>query len=266
MFGAGSETGTERLWDRYKKHRDAGAREVLIMRHVHLVKYAAGRLAVNLPSHVDFDDLVGWGALGLIDAVEKFDPSRGVKFETYALSRIKGAMVDGLRALDWVPHSVRRKARQIEQVCAELEGKLGRAATDEELAEALGIEPEKLPKLLGEVSCAALLSLEEAQSTSANDEAGLPLHELVGDPDEGGDPVLTAELEEAKRILADAVDRLPEKERTVVALYYYEGLTAKEIAVVLGLSESRISQLHTKAILRLRGRLSRAKKALVGPT
>jgi RNA polymerase sigma factor for flagellar operon FliA len=250
------------LWKNYKKTGNPEIRDELIVRYAPLVKYIAGRVAVNLPPTVDFDDLVSYGILGLIDAIEKFDIKQGSKFKTYASSRIKGAIFDELRLLDWVPRSIRQKGRELEEVYSRLEHKYGRPATDEEVANALGITVQELEKMILKVSGAALTSLDEMWSVGEDDD-----EVAVGDTIEGSyakSPDLAIEKEEVKRILVDAINRLPQREKEVVALYYYEELTLKEIGEVLGVTESRVSQLHTKAILRLRGSLSRIKNLLKG--
>lgn len=249
------------LWAAYKEQGDRYAREQLIVKYIHLVKYVAGRVALGLPAHVDSDDLYGHGIFGLINAVERFDHHRGIKFETYAITRIKGAIMDGLRAMDWVPSSLRQRAKELEEVYWRLESRLGRPATDEEVATEMSLPIEGFQRLIAGLSRSQILSLDELWSAEG-DEGEFTLRDLIGD-ENAEDPFSTAALTEVKRILADAITHLPDKEQLVVSLYYYDGLTAKEISEVMGLSISRISQLHSKAILRLRGRLSRAKKALM---
>jgi len=252
----------ERLWSLYKRNRDPKAREELILQYASLVKYIAGRLAMGMPPNVELDDLISYGIFGLIDAIEKFDHERGVKFETYAIARIKGAILDGLRAFDWAPHSLRQKVRDLERAYGDLEARLGRSVSDEEVAEHLGISLGQLQDRLAEVAGLALVSLDDLwPSEGGGDGLVRPLDTIIDE--NSPDPVAYAIFEERKALLAEAIDKLPEKERLVVALYYYEGLTAKEISQVMGLSQSRISQLHSKAILRLRGRLSRLKDRLV---
>ena len=249
----------EDLWRQYKTTGDPKMRDNLILKYASFVKYVAGRIAVNLPSNVDFEDLVGYGIFGLIDAIEKYDPSRNVKFKTYAQTRIRGAIFDELRLLDWTPRSVRQKARQLERIYNELENKLGRAASDDEIAAAMGIEMGELHKLYNETRGALLLSLDEVCYESENATSRMDFIENT----EVENPEIKVEEEEVKQILAQAIDRLSEREKLVITLYYYEELTLKEIGKVLGVSDSRVSQLHTKAVLRLRGRLSRMKRVLV---
>jgi len=259
---SGRKAEVEEAWEEYKSTGSLEAREKLILFYVPLVKYVAGRVSVGLPSNVDFDDLVSYGIFGLVDAVEKFDRSRGVKFETYAVARIRGAVIDGLRSVDWVPRSVRQKARELEQTVAELEATLGRPATDAEVSEALSISVEAYYELLAEVKGISLASLDEVWVGDPDEESKLRYGQMIEDP-VSEDPTLRVEDVEVKRVLTEAIDQLPERERLVVALYYYEGLTLKEIGEVLGVSESRVSQIHTKAIVRLRGRLGRYRQSLV---
>ncbi|MGE5599483.1 MAG: RNA polymerase sigma factor WhiG [Bacteroidota bacterium] len=253
----------QELWQEYLTTRSKAAREALIVKFAPLVKYVAGRVAIGLPPNVDFDDLVGFGVFGLMDALDKFDPTRGIKFETYAIARIRGAILDGLRTNDWVPRSVRQKARELERICAELENKLGRSATDMEISQAMNLTLEQFHSLLNEVSCTTLTSLDEIWMIHSDEEESVRVMDLVRDAD-SYDPIRLVEVEEVKRQLAEAIAKLPERERLVVALYYYEGLTLKEIGEILDISESRVSQIHTKAVFRLRGRLSRWKRSLVG--
>jgi len=197
-----------------------------------------------------------------MEAIDRFSPERGVKFETYALSRIKGAMLDGLRAYDWVPVSARQRAKELEGAFARVEARLGRSATDQEVAEELGLTPSQMGERLKEVAATAVISLEDLLG-SAGEGSALKHRFLAASDGAGADPVAQAEYQELKRILAQAVAGLPYKERLVVSLYYHEGLTAKEIARVMGLSQSRISQLHSKAILRLRGKLAKSRGELM---
>lgn len=254
--GTSRANRVEQAWKAYKRTGDRAARETLILHYASLVKYVAGRLAVGLPPTVEFDDLVSYGCFGLIDAVEKFEPARGVKFETYALARIRGAMLDGLRLADWVPRSLRQKARRFETVVQRLENDLGRTASDAELAQALGLSDGEYQDLVSELAATTLTSLDEVWR--GDDEGNQGARLIDGLADEAApDPSADVELAELKEALAKAVDGLPERERLVVALYYREGLTLKEIGRVLEVTEARISQIHTKAILRLRGKLAR---------
>ena len=225
-----------------------------------LVKRIAGRLAISLPPHVDEDDIIGYGVFGLLDALQRFEPARGWKFETYATIRIRGAMIDGLRTMDWVPHSARQKVKRVQDGFTELESRLGRAVTSEEVADLLQVEVKEIEKGLAQAQMLSLTSFDETSVNNEGDNSSNPLSLLV-DPD-AEEAYQGVEKDEQKQILAVAVEKLPDKEKLVVALYYQEELTLKEIAAVMKLSESRISQLHSQAILRLRGRLSRQKKNL----
>jgi RNA polymerase sigma factor for flagellar operon FliA len=245
------------VWARFKETRDATDREQLILNYSPLVKYVAGRLSANLPQTVDSADLISYGIFGLIDAIEKFDLERGIKFETYAIARIKGAIIDELRAMDWVPRSVRARARDIERAIISLEGALKRTPTDAEVAAELGITLRELHDTFTKLSYTSVVSFEEMWAPGGEKDEKTTLMSMVED-DNADDPVQLFESEEIKDILAGAIERLPERERTVVVLYYYEGLTLKEIGQVLGVTESRVSQLHTKAVLRLRARLHSA--------
>lgn len=246
----------QKVWQAYKLTRDPRARDRLITKYAPLVKYVAGRLAMGLPPQIDVDDLVSYGVFGLMDAINKYDPSRQVKFETYAIARIRGAMLDSLRAYDWIPYSVRQKAKDLERAYAKVEARLGRSASDTEVAEEMGISIAQLDKMLCDVRGMAVVSLDEVWTTE--DESGNGLRPIEVIVDAGADdPLMHVEFEDRKRILAEAIAKLPEKERTVVTLYYYEGLTSKEISQILGVSQSRISQLHSKAVMRLKGRLQR---------
>lgn len=262
MIPSSAKADLHNLWVRYKNLKDVQAREDLIVEYASLVKYVAGRLAISLPSNVQQDDLISYGIFGLIDAIEKFDLSRNIKFETYAISRIKGAIWDGLRSMDWIPYSIRQKAKELESTYARLEHDLGRAATDEEVCAAMGISKEHFSHLLAETSFTSVLSLEDLWKLDKDGANSVRVIDTIQDTNVP-DPISMVMLEEQKRILTEAINKLPEREKLVIALYYYEGLTLKEIGKVLGVSESRISQMHTKAILRLRGRLSRIKKKVI---
>ena len=242
------------LWIEYRRTGDKQLRDRLILTYAPLVKYVAGRLGSGLPAHVDDDDLVSYGLLGLIGAIERFDPTREIKFETYALGRIKGAIIDELRSLDWVPRSVRARAREIERSIAELEAKLGRAPTDEEIADKLGTSVEDLDEDLLQISRTSIAALDELWTVSAGGDQ-VALIDTIEDP-AGPSPTTALDETELREAMADAIARLPEREKLVVTLYYYEELTLREIGEVLGVTESRVSQLHTKAILRLKARLS----------
>lgn len=256
------KTDINEIWIQYKEKKYIEARDRLILHYVHLVKYVANRLAINLSSVVEIDELISYGIEGLIDAIEKFDYKRNVKFETYAITRIRGAMIDGLRSMDWVPVSLRQKSKELEKIYAKLEAKLGRAADDKEVAQELGISVEELSVLLKEIAATTIISLDDFLPGENGDDKKKRIIDMLEDCNTI-DALEFMELAEVKGLLAKAISRLPEKEKTVIYLYYYEGLTLKEIGAVLNLSESRISQLHTKSILRLRGSLSRKKSLVV---
>jgi len=247
------------LWARYKQDDDSSARDALILNYSPLVKYVAGRLASGLPQSVDTADLISYGIFGLIDAIKKFDPSRAIKFETYAIARIKGAIIDELRALDWVPRSVRSRAREIEASYLALENQFKRVPSDQEVADHMGVTLKEFQAILTKLSYTSVVSFEELWVGGDKDEGQSALGSIKDDSAE--DPVAIFESVEIKDILAGAIERLPDREKTVIALYYYEGLTLKEIGQVLGVTESRVSQLHTKAVLRLRARLHAAQAA-----
>jgi RNA polymerase sigma factor for flagellar operon FliA len=246
------------LWRRYKGDGDEKARERLVVAYSPLVKFIAGRMASGLPAHVDEADLISYGLLGLIGAIERFDLEREIKFETFAVARIKGAIIDELRSLDWVPRSVRARARDVERAHALLEGQLGRTPTEEEMATKLEMSVEEFQDALLEIANSSVLALDDLW-TFADPEGGggqISVLDTIQDPN-AIDPQIEAHTSEVKDRLADAIESLPERERLVIALYYYENLTLREIGEVLGVTESRVSQLHTKAVLALRSRFPR---------
>ena len=242
------------LWRRYKEEGDETARERLVLAYSPLVKYVAGRMSSGLPTHVEEADLISYGLLGLISAVERFDPAREIKFETFAITRIKGSIIDELRSLDWVPRSVRARAREIEKANAQLEHKLQRAPTDVEMAEALHTTVEEFQASLTRISNSSVIALDELWTLSDASGDQVSLLDTIQDPD-AIDPASAMDATETKDRLADAIARLPEREKLVIALYYYENLTLREIGEVLGVTESRVSQLQTKAVLRLKSAL-----------
>ncbi len=249
-------TDTQALWQDYRKSQDQALRDRLILTYAPLVKFVAGRVGASLPSHVDEQDLVSYGLLGLIGAIERFDPDREIKFETFAMARIRGAIIDELRSLDWVPRSVRTRARQIERAIAVLERELMRAPTDEEIAAKLGITGDELEDNLHEISRSSVAALDELWSPSSSGDQ-IALIDTIKDETEP-DPEMSLEQSEVREALAESISSLPEREKLVVTLYYYEELTLREIGEVLGVTESRVSQLHTKAILRLKAHLAGA--------
>ena len=243
------------LWRDYKATAQEKLRERLILHYSPLVKYVAGRVGVGLPPNIEQADLVSYGIFGLIDAIEKFDIERAIKFETYAISRIKGAIIDELRSIDWIPRSVRYKAREVEKAYASLEAKLHRSPSEAEVAEELGIKLEDLHTIFSQVSFVNVVALDELLTAGGEKGDKLSLVDTLEDT-KAEDPVAAFETEETKYLLAKAINTLPEREKIVVTLYYYEGLTLAEIGQVLGVTESRICQMHTKAVLQLRGKLA----------
>jgi RNA polymerase sigma factor FliA len=252
----GAADPIQTLWQEYRDSKDQELRDRLILTYAPLVKFVAGRVGASLPAHVDEQDLVSYGLLGLIGAIERFDPSREIKFETFAMARIRGAIIDELRSLDWVPRSVRTRARQIERAIAALEKELMRAPTDEEIAKKLGVSEGELDDSLLEISRSSVAALDELWSPSAGGDS-IALIDTIED-EAGPDPEFSLEQTEVKEALAEAISDLPEREKLVVTLYYYEELTLREIGEVLGVTESRVSQLHTKAILRMKAHLAGA--------
>ncbi len=248
---AGDEEIQE-LWAKFKATEDAGAREGLILHYSPLVKFVAGRVGVGLPRNVEHGDLVQYGMFGLIDAIDKFDPERGFKFETYAVNRIKGSILDELRALDWVPRSVRARAREIQRSMGELEHALMRTPTEQELADHMGVSLGELQDALAEISNLGMVALDELLNPAERDSSAV--RDMMADP-RSIDPSGSFEKQETRHFLADSIQRLPDRERLVVTLYYYEGLTLAEIGEVLSVTESRICQIHTKAVMSLRNRM-----------
>lgn len=239
-----------RLWEEFKRTASAQARERLILHYAPLVKYVASRVATGLPASVEQADLVSYGMFGLIDALEKFEPARGNKFETYAIPRIKGAIIDELRAMDWVPRSVRFKAREIDKAHADLESMLKRAPTEQEVAGRLGISVSELHEIINQVSFVSVLQLDEMLSVGNDRGEQVSLLDTLAD--KHTDPTTGLEGQETRGLLAAAINSLSEREKIVVTLYYFEGLTLAEIGEILGVTESRICQIHTKAVHQLR--------------
>ncbi len=242
-----------KLWDDFKATGSMDDRNKLVVHYSPLVKYVAGRLSAGLPNSIEQADLVSYGMFGLIDAINKFEPARGFKFETYAMSRIRGSIIDELRSIDWVPRSLRAKARAVEKVYTKLEHELLRTPTDAEVADELGTTEEELQNVFTQISFFGLVALEETVSVGADRSESVTLGDTI--PDAGLGPVGAFEVEETKQILAQALNRLPEREKIVLTLYYYEGLTLGEIGGVLGITESRVCQIHTKAVIQLRSKL-----------
>lgn len=247
------------LWDDYTKDPSSDARDRLILHYSPLVKFVAGRVASGLPQNIDQSDLMSYGIFGLIDAIEKFQPERGFKFETYAISRIKGAIIDELRSIDWVPRSLRAKARNVERAYSTLENKLKRTPEDAEVAKELDVSIDELNNMMAQISFVGLVALDEVID-SGSDKSNVTTVKDTLTADATHDPVVNFEVDEMKQMLADSINRMPDRERLVLTLYYYEGLTLAEIGDVLGVTESRVCQIHTKAIFQLRGRLQEPPK------
>lgn len=247
----------DELWRRFKEEDDQGARERLILNYAPLVKFVAGRVGSGLPASVDAGDLISYGIFGLMDALGKFDRERGIKFETYAIPRIRGAIVDELRALDWVPRSVRSKARLVERAIAELESRLRRGPTEEEIAVEMEIGIEDLRSILQRVNLSSVVALDEMVGRGDDDDGGASLGDTIRD-DAAPDPVAIFDNVETKQILAGVVRDLPDRDQLVITMYYFEGLTLKEIGKALGVTESRVCQIHTKAMIDLRRRMRAA--------
>lgn len=243
-----------KLWEDFKKTKSKDSKDKLILNYSPLVKYVASRIYVGLPSNVDQADLVSYGIFGLIDAIEKFDLDRNVKFETYAISRIRGAIIDELRALDWMPRSLRTKSKEFEKVYMRLEQEFGREPTDAEIAKELGISVKELNGILAKLSYGSVIALDEMRSMSQEKSFDINLGEMLEDKD-SSDPTVIAETDEIKEILSSAINNLSYKEKVIITLYYYEGLTLREIGKVLGITESRASQLHTKSLIILKTKL-----------
>ncbi len=242
-----------KMWKKYKRTKSQPLHDEIVKKYLYLVKYVAGRVAIGLPPNVEFNDLVSYGILGLFDAIQKYDVSQGNKFETYAVSRIRGSIMDELRKLDWAPRLLRKRAREIEKKCKEIEEKNGRMATDDELARSLKISTDELNSIYSDLNSTTFLSLDEVWQ---NDDGNKPISRLQTIEDS----LVTNQFNyvhqnEVKDFLASAINELPEKEKLVVVLYYYENLTLREIGEILDVSESRVCQIHTKVITRLRSHL-----------
>lgn len=242
-----------KMWKKFKRTKSPQLREEIVKKYLYLVKYVAGRVAIGLPPNVEFNDLVSYGILGLFDAITKYDVSQGNKFETYAVSRIRGSIMDELRKLDWAPRLLRKRAREIDKKLKELEEKTGRMATDSELAKALNMTTDELNGIYSDLNSTTFLSLDEVWQ---NDDGNKPISRLQTIEDS----LVTNQFSyvhqnEIKDIMASALEELPEKEKLVVVLYYYENLTLREIGEILDVSESRVCQIHTKVITRLRSHL-----------
>jgi len=246
----------EEIWKQYCETKDKALKEILIIEYASLVKYLAGRLSVHIAHRIEYDDLISYGIFGLIDAIDKYDYTKGVKFETYASLRIRGAIIDSIRKLDWVPRTLRQKNKQLEHVFAELEFELGREPTEAEISDRLNISVEKTRELIKKASITSLVSLDDYLEQN---------HEDSFFSDEAADlhtPESQYDKKELKNILTEAIDNLLEKERQVITLYYFEDLTRKEISRIMGVSESRISQIHSKAVIKLQSKLGKHKSVM----
>lgn len=246
------EFSRKKLWDEYSKSRNTQVREQIILEYAPLVKVVAGRLSMYLGYNVEYDDLVGYGIFGLIDAIDKFDSRKEVKFETYASLRIRGAILDQIRKMDWIPRTVRQRQKQIDAATKEIEATTGRPASDEEIAKALGINENEYLEWQSQMKVTNVVSLNEYLEMGteiSNDVAGVSRHFDA--------PEKVAEQEELKEMLVEALELLTEKERKVIVLYYYEELTLKEISELLEVSESRVSQLHTKGLQKMKTKLGK---------
>ena len=251
----------EELWIEFRKTESIQLRDAFIRQYMPLVKFVAGKVAVGMPGNVEFDDLVGFGQFGLLDAINKFDPEKNVKFKTYAVTRIRGAIFDELRQMDWVPRSVRQKSREIEDTIVELESRLGRTASDEEIASAMNMSLDDFHHAMLKVSGTSVLSLNDVWY-SGEDSDKMSIGDSIESPS-SLNPDVIVEREEIKRVITEAINELPEKEKMVLVLYYHEDLTFKEIGQVLQVSESRISQLHASANTRLRAKLTNIRKGIM---
>ncbi len=247
------EVGRQKLWSEYGKTKSAALREKIIVEYAPLVKVVAGRLSMYLGYNVEYDDLVGYGVFGLIDAIDKFDPAKAVKFETYASLRIRGAILDQIRKMDWIPRTVRQKQRQIDDAIKKIEAEKGEAANDDEIANELGISGDEYADWQSQMAVTNVISLDEFNENSTDD--GVGGRETIADAAPGPEEVI--EEKELKKTLADALELLTEKERKVILLYYYEELTLKEISNILEVSESRVSQLHMKGLAKMKTKLGK---------
>jgi len=256
-----TEKTEEELWRQYRKTKDPAIREAFIKQYAPLVKYVAGKIAVGMPNNVEFEDLVGYGYFGLIDAIDKYDPDKNVKFKTYAVTRIRGAVFDELRLIDFVPRSVRQKTREIELTISSLEAQLGRVATDQEVAKAMRMDEAEYMKTIQKISGTSIISLNDLWY-SGDDNDKVSIADSIESPSSLNPDVVVVN-EEIRRVIVEAINELPDKEKKILVLYYYEDLTLKDIGRVLQVTESRVSQLHSKAVLHLRSKLTNIRKGIV---
>ncbi len=256
-----SEEEELELWIAFKKSQDQTLKDKLILKYLPLVKYVAGKVAIGMPKKIEFDDLEGYGVIGLLDAIDKFDPNRNTKFKTYGITRIRGAIFDELRAIDWIPRTIRQNVKKLEKAMFDLEEQLNRAPTDQEIAEVLEITDKELQKLF---LAASTLTVGSVQDSIIGDDPDNEKYAIINVIEASGeyDPEVISEKNEIKKMISLAIEELPEKERQVLILYYYEDLTLKEIGEVLEVTESRVSQLHTKAILKLKAKIKKLQKKL----
>jgi len=242
------------LWKQYAEKKSSDIREKLILEYSPLVKYVAGRLSIYFGNNVEYEDLISYGIFGLIDAIDKYDLSKGVKFETYASLRIRGAIIDNIRQLDWAPRTLRQKNKEIEKAYIELESKLGRVPTESEVAEYMNMSEEEFHKVIQDINISHVISLDEFLEQNYETDVKIT--------DSYNSPIRQIEICELKDILADSIEKLSEKEKAVIKLYYFEELTLKEISAIMKVTESRVSQLHTKAVTKLRAKLDKHKAIL----
>jgi RNA polymerase sigma factor for flagellar operon FliA len=255
------EKTEEARWQEYRKTRDPKIREAFIKQYAPLVKYVAAKVAIGMPNNVEFDDLVGFGVFGLIDAIDKYDTEKNVKFKTYAVTRIRGAIFDELRQIDWVPRSVRQKTREIESTISSLEAQLGRTASNQEIAGALGMNEDEYLKTLQKISSTSILSLHDVWF-SGDEKDRISIVDSIEAPS-SLNPDIMVEKEVMRQVIIAAINELPDKEKKILILYYYEDLTLRDIGRVLEVTESRVSQLHSKAIIHLRSKLTNIRKGIV---
>lgn len=256
-----SDMNEDDIWILYKKNKDMKLRDFLIEKYAPLVKYVAGKVAMGKPGNIEYDDLVGFGVFGLMDAIEKFDPQKNVKFKTYAVTRIRGSIYDELRSIDWVPRSVRTKAKEVEQAIVKIEGATGKIATDQEIADELSLDIREFYTTLTKISSTSVMSLSDPWFTG-DDNDKISILDTIESPSKMN-PDITVERDSVKQLIVNAINELPDKEKKVLVLYYYEDLTLKEIGEVLAVTESRVSQLHTKAIIRLKAKLTEIKEGIL---
>lgn len=251
-----SDQEVEKLWFEFAKDKsNKELRDILILQYIYLIKYVVGRLRMNLPGSISTDDIAGYGVEGLIDAIERFHPSRGVRFETYALMRIRGSIIDRIRSQDWVPRGTQRRFKKIQNTILKLQLKLGKTPTSEEIAQELGSTKERIEAAIAEMESNSLVSLYESRDSSGSSDSSFEIIDTIQDKN-SPDPLAELETKDIKKELSSALAKLPERERMILALYYHENLTLKEIGEAISISESRVCQLHAQAIMKLRKLLS----------